>query len=711
MLERGVIEMSTANRREWFEKALSERALGLIALVVVFFAVIVWPFPAPLGVVLGGMLVGGRIALIALGFALVYRASRVVNFAQGDLGQVPATLVVLLVISAGWSYWLALVIGIAASLTLGGLVEVLIIRRFFRAPRLILTVATIGLAQILTGLALFIPGLFNTSALASRIEPPFKVHIDFGGVIFNANDLLTMIIVPVAFISLALFLQKSSAGIAIRGAAERADRASMLGIPVKRLSTIVWALASLLAFLAMFLRAGAVGLPIGSVLGPTFFLQALAAAVIGRFERFPTIALAAIALGVVDQAMTFQAGNRPAYNDLMLFGVVLLGLLLTGRASKGRSGSEASTWQAAREVRPIPRELLNLPEIRIGRWVLGLGLIAFVLSLPAWLSVSRLDISTVIVIWSIVALSLVVLTGWAGQVSLGQMALAGIGAAVGGALTAVHGLDLFLALLGGGVAGAIIAVIIGYPAIRRGGLTLAVSTLAFALVTWSFVLNQEFLGDWLPSGRIETPQFLWGAIDISSDTRLFYLCVGVLALALIAVRGLRASRTGRVLIAIRENDRAVRSYGVSAMRTTLSGFAVSGFLAAVAGVLLVHQQHGLDVTNFAPSESIQAFSMVVIGGLGSISGAVLGAIYVRGAAWLLPAEWQFLATGAGLLLVLLLLPGGLGAALADMRDGILRSIARRRNIIVPSLLADRRVEELAPIKIDASALEGIGDSA
>jgi branched-chain amino acid transport system permease protein len=164
---RGVIEVSTANRRDWVDKALSERALGILALVVVFVAVIVWPFPSPLGVVLGGMLVGGRIALIALGFALVYRASRVVNFAQGDLGQVPATLVVLLVISAGWSYWLALGIGVIASLALGGLVEVLIIRRFFRAPRLILTVATIGLAQVLTGLALFIPQLFDTNAPVS----------------------------------------------------------------------------------------------------------------------------------------------------------------------------------------------------------------------------------------------------------------------------------------------------------------------------------------------------------------------------------------------------------------------------------------------------------------------------------------------------------------------------------------------------------------
>ena len=116
---------------------------------------------------------------------------------------------------------------------------------------------------------------------------------------------------------------------------------------------------------------------------------------------------------------------------------------------------------------------------------------------------------------------------------------------------------------------------------------------------------------------------------------------------------------------------------------------------------------------FAPAESLQAFSMVVIGGLGSISGAILGAVYVRGANWLLPAEWQFLATGAGLLLVLLILPGGLGSAIADLRDSVLRWIERRRDIVVPSLLADRRVEPL-PIpdaQIDPMAVEAMEELA
>jgi branched-chain amino acid transport system permease protein len=111
-------------------------------------------------------------------------------------------------------------------------------------------------------------------------------------------------------------------------------------------------------------------------------------------------------------------------------------------------------------------------------------------------------------------------------------------------------------------------------------------------------------------------------------------------------------------------------------------------------------------STYDPWQSLQIFAMVVIGGLGSLPGAVLGAVYIYSVQWFLPNEWEFLASGVGLLLVLLLLPGGLGAAIADVRDGLLRFIARRRNLIVPSLLADRRVEEpLAPTTAMADAIE------
>jgi branched-chain amino acid transport system permease protein len=651
-------------------------------------------FPAPSGIVLIGVLVGGRIALIALGIALIYRANRTVNFAQGDLGALPAVLGVMLVLAWGWSYWAGLFIGLAAAVVLGVLVEGLIIRRFFDAPRLVLTVATIGLAQVLTAASLFLPRAFGEASFSSRLSQPFDADWVFGGVTFNANDILTMIVVPVCLVLLALFLQRSTIGIAIVGAAERADRAFTLGIPVKRLHTVVWVVASLLAFLAMWLRAGAVGLPIGQVLAPMFLVQALAAAVFGRFERFTTIAAAAIGLGIVDQAMTFQSGSKEAYNAAVLFVIVLVGLLVTRRRGSARVDSDASaTWQATKEVRPVPREMRALPEVvwaRVGLWVV-LGTV--VLTLPLWLSTSNLNLATIVVIFGIVAASLVVLAGWAGQVSLGHMAFVGVGAAVGGAVTDLHGWDLGVALLVAGLVGGLVAVVVGYPALRRGGLTLAVSTLAFSLFVSEYLLNRTvpFMSDRLPGRRIDRGTLL--GIEMSSEAALFYACLAVLALALVMVVGVRRSRTGRVLIAIRENGKAAAAYGVNTTRTGLAAFALSGFLAAAAGALYVHQQVGLGATPFIPQRSLEVFTMVVIGGLGSLPGALLGATYVFSLGFFLPNEWQFLATGAGLLLVLLVFPSGLGGVLADLRDGYLRKVAARRGLVVPSLVADVRVEE------------------
>src|SRR6266516_3271533 len=593
-------------KRPASEKGYVPLLAYVVQIAGLIFAVRVWPFPAPNGVILDGALGGGRIALIALGIALIYRANRVINFAQGGLGQVPATLGALLVITLSVNYFLAFATGLVAAILLGVVVETLIIRRFFRAPRLILTVATIGLSQVLIGGGLFLAQAFGQDFQTNRLDPPFSVKFQVGSTIFNGNDVIAMITIPIAFIALAAWLRLSNIGVAVRGSAERADRAATLGIPVRRLHTIVWTVATVLAFLGMWLRAGAVGLPIGTVLGPTFLLQALAAVVIGRMERFGVIAAAAIALGILDKAITFQPNNNPAFNDAVLFLVILGALLVTRRPSGGRVGSDqVSTWQAAREVRPIPRELKGLPEVRFARWALLGAVAAFLVTLPLWLDESRINLAGIIVIFGIIGVSLVVLTGWAGQVSLGQMGFVGVGAAVGGAMTDHMNSDLSIGLLAGGAAGALAAIVVGYPALRRRGLTLAVSTLAFALFVSSFVLNQELFGDngtaplslpgqWLPGFRIDRLP-LFGRFDIETETRFYFLCLVVLGLMLIAVLGVRRSRTGRVLIAIREHDAAARSYGVNATRTQLAGFALSGFLAAVAGVLFVHQQTGLQV--------------------------------------------------------------------------------------------------------------------
>ncbi len=660
----------------------------------------------PWGVPLVGAELGLLSGLLAVGLALTYRANRIINFAQADLGIVPSLLAALLILAAGWNYWLALPVGLISAALLGALVELIFVRRFFHASRLILTVATIGVSELLVSFSFFMPGWFG-SLSRNQYDPPIHANFTIGQVAFNGNDLSVFIVVPVVLVALALFMQRSAIGIGLRGSAESADRALLLGVPVKRLHTIVWSISAVLAFIGLFLRVGVVGLSIGRVLGPEVLLPALGAAVIGRMERFPTIVSAAIGLGIVAQSARFSWG-QDGYRDALVGLIIVVAVLLIKNTTANRVGQdETSTWQASRETRPIPTELRGLPEVKIAAGVLGALVLFGLVSVPLFMGQSRVLLAGTIGIFAMIGLSLVVLTGWAGQVSLGQVAVVGIAAAASGSVTTRYHWDLSLAMLLGGAVGAVVMIAIGLPALHARGLSFAITTLALALVTSSYLLNPQFFSSWLPRGRIDRTDVL-GRISVTSETRYYVLILVMLGFTLVAVRGLRTTRTGRVLIGTRENERAAQAYGIDARNSMVTAFAVSGFICGVAGALFVHQQRALDLAHFAPEAGLQVFSMVVVGGLGSMSGAIAGAVYVQGIDWFLPQEWSFLATGFGLLLVLMLLPGGLGGAFGDARDNVLRWYARHRGIRVPSLVADTLVVEPVPAPPPA-ALDAIAE--
>ena len=184
---------------------------------------------------------------------------------------------------------------------------------------------------------------------------------------------------------------------------------------------------------------------------------------------------------------------------------------------------------------------------------------------------------------------------------------------------------------------------------------------------------------------------MWTIWDVTAEKDFYFICFGALVLALLLARNLRAARFGRVLIAMRDNERTALALGVSVARTKLAAFAASGFMAAVAGALYAYHQQQLRADRFPAEVSLLIFSMVVIGGMGSLSGAILGAIYVRGTQYFLPAQFQLAVTGFGVLLLLWLFPGGLGQILFALRDRYLRWVAARRQLLVPSLVADKRV--------------------
>jgi branched-chain amino acid transport system permease protein len=313
-----------------------------------------------------------------------------------------------------------------------------------------------------------------------------------------------------------------------------------------------------------------------------------------------------------------------------------------------------------------------------------------------------------VLVYAMVGISVILLTGWAGQVSLGQMGFVGVGAAVGAVATREWGLDLSVALVVSGTAGALVALVVGLPALRVRGLFLAVTTLAFATTAAYFLLNPTYFA-WIPQGRIERPA-LFAVIDLEAPATMYHVILACLALVIAAVTGLRRSRTGRALVALRENERGAQAFGISTVRVKLTGFALSGFCAAFAGCLFVHLTRSFSTSTYTATESFGVFTATVVGGLGGQTGAILGAVFSRGGTWFLPPAWALLPSAAGVLAVLLLLPGGFSGLLFLLRDRWLRSVARRFGIVVPSLVADIALDERTVVthaeeKVEAVAVE------
>jgi branched-chain amino acid transport system permease protein len=311
-------------------------------------------------------------------------------------------------------------------------------------------------------------------------------------------------------------------------------------------------------------------------------------------------------------------------------------------------------------------------------------------------------------IFGIVAVSLVVLTGWAGQISLGQFGLVGAGALAVGGVISRHNIDFFFALAIGIVAGVVASLIIGLPAMRIQGLYLAVTTLAFCYAMQGYLLNPHYpIGKrLLPHGlraNVDRP-VLWGRIDLENNRSYYYVCLALLVLVIFAAYSFRRNRSGRVLIAARDNQRAAPAYSINLVRTRLAAFAVSGGMAGMAGVLIVYLQHQVVSSSFGVFSSIGVFLATVIGGLTSVGFAVAGAIIFEFLQLFGPRYYHFLGknmisvvpllvTGPLLILNLYFYPGGSAQAGFQQRDAFLRWVARRRGILVPSLVADKRVEE------------------
>jgi ABC-type branched-subunit amino acid transport system ATPase component/ABC-type branched-subunit amino acid transport system permease subunit len=514
--------------------------------------------------------------------------------------------------------------------------------------------------------------------------PLSGAHVRIHPVIFTGDDVLVVAVVPLVLGGLGWFLLRTDAGVAVRAVPDNSERALLLGIPVRRLSTLVWVIAGVLAALTVMVNGPSQGVTLSAAAGPTLLLPALAAAVVARMESLPIAFGAGVGLGVIDSITRFNITKQAASDVAFL--VVILAALLIQRGRSNRAEDTEGSWVATGIMRPIPEALRRLPEVVAGRVLLGVTLAGVLLLVPFAFGPGTVNEFTTAVIYGIVVISLVVLSGWAGNISLGQFAFAGIGGVVTGDLISHWNVDFFLCLAAAGASGALLAVMVGLPALRIRGLLLPVTTLAFAVALDSFFLNPTNFESLIPSSFVRP--FLWKRFDLQNVNDYYYFCLAILVLVIVCVVSLRAARAGRVLLATRDNQRAASAMAVPTTRVKVVAFVLAGAIAGLAGGLHASALGSVGFHTYDPSISLLLFSMAVIGGLGSISGALLGVATIEVAVHAVP-QYQLIITGAGLLWLLLILPGGLGEALQRVRNRVLRRIAASHNLVVPTLVADR----------------------
>ena len=654
-----------------------KRGLWSAVALIVLVLTQVTPHKVPMGTVLYGVLYGSLNGLLAVGLVLIFRVTRSINFAYGAMGGLPAGIAASLYLSHHTPWAVCVVLAMVLGGLVGAGVGALINWRFSRSPRLVLTVASIGLAQLLGGIALFVPRYFKGPSLITSFRTGLSHwHTEINPVLFNGNDLVVVIAVPVIVLAVTWFLLRTDAGRAVRAIADNADRARLVGVPARRLMVGVWALAGLVAGLAVILQAPSAGVPLDAAAGPAILLPPLAAAVIAGMSSLPAAFGAGVGLGVLESVVRLDISKQSVETPVFLV-VILVALLVQHRGESRVDAADEGSWSAAGELRPIAKHLARLPEVRAIRTALWVVLVGLALAMPAFLAPGRLYQVTNGLVFGMAALSLVMLSGWSGTVSLGQMALVGVGAITAGDLMMHLNLDFFLSLFIACLAGAVAAVILGLPALRVRGLYLAVTTLAFAVAANDFFLNPSNFSKQLPASVVKP--VLWKRFPLHGQGDLYLLCLGTLVVAIALTRALRSARPGRAILATRDNSRAAEAAAVPSTRTRLMAFALSGLIAGAAGALYVVVLGGVGYQTFQPTDSITVFSMVVIGGISSIAGSLAGVGLIQWIGIEFPKA-QIVLTGFGLLVVLMVFPSGLAGLYQRARDALVVSLARRHGI-------------------------------
>jgi branched-chain amino acid transport system permease protein len=628
-----------------------------------------------------GLGAGAAYAAIAMALVTTYRGTGVINIAQGAMAMWAAFVydelrrqgdLVLPVgrvhLGEGLSTWPALVVGVATAALLGLILHLVVFRPLRSAPPLAKVVASVGVAITLEALVVLRFGTGRRAVPPALPDDPVRV----GALTFSRDRIWFAAVVVAIAVMLWAYGRFTRAGLATRAAAESERGAILLGYSPDRLAAATWVLAAVVGGAVAVLVSPTVGLE--PVTWTMMVVPGLACALVGRLTSVGVACVAGLALGAIESEITLLSA-RDWWPEWATVGVaqtlpllvIVAALFLLGRHLPARGAATAD---------PLP----TVPMPRVRAPVVGALVAAGVAALLLTEGSYRFGVITSMIV-ALMALSLVVLTGFVGQISLAQAAFAG---SAGFVLSKIGtGLPFPLPLLVAALAATALGLLVAVPALRVRGVQLAVVTLAAGVAIEQFVFQNPKLtpttGNLIPDPRIFGVDL---AVRRGADLARWQfgiLVLVVLALAALAVANLGRSGTGRALLAVRSNESAAASVGVDVAAAKLIAFGMSAFLAGLGGALIGYSRGQLSATSFGVSVSLTLLAFAYLGGITSIGGAlVAGTLAPLGIGYVVLdrtanlGEHYLLVSGVLLVATAILNPGGIA-------DGVRRRAAALRS--------------------------------
>lgn len=596
-----------------------------------------------------GLGVGALYAFASQGLIAIYRGTGVLNFSLGATAIAGVFMQWELQYEQGWPFLGAAAVGVGLSALLGALTHWVIMRPLRRASSLIRVIATLGV--LITIQAGVVIRYGSRPRQVPSWLPTDRVTL-WSDVSITADRLILLAIASASAFLLWLLYRSSQFGLATEAVSESERSAAAVGVSPNRVAILNWALGSAIAAVAGILVVPIITLQVTAM--TSLVLAALAAALVGDFRSFPIATAAGLGLGI-GQTLVGRYVDQQGLGASLPFLVIIVFLVFRGRSLPLRDYF-----------------LRELPMVGNGRmswdWmVFGSGAVVFIMVTK---QTKWVDAFTVSLGVAIVLLSIVVVTGYAGQLSLGQFAMAGFGAWVAGRLVAVYDIPFLLGLVAGVAAAVPLGLVFGLPAVRTRGINLAIVTLGLG-TTMELMLfrNRDYTGG-VQGTQVGNPDLFGydiGSIRYPERYGIFVLVMTMLTV--IVVANVRRGRTGRRLIAVRTNERAAAALGIDVMVAKLFAFSFASAIAALGGILLAFRLSSISYQSFNNFTSITFVGLALLGGVGYVLGAFVGSTMATAgisqeiidSTWGSVGRWIQLISGIAILLTVLGYKDGVAA--------------------------------------------------